>query len=311
MANPPPPPPCPSGQTCLRSDGDPAGGFRCAFDPQTFCADAPPLDQNSCFPQLTAYQVNANASFTIQGSASGSFAAGTTDDHGACRPFRPDERDPRLVSRIRLQPAPGDTTPITCDPGFPSATDASADGFHFERFDPRIEPSVINGQEQPVMFGSSKATPEAPQLVTWMKGWAKDVNAPNACAYLAGPVIGDPASSPDPNTRAQRSQHVRIRFRNTQVAFVIANIDRPTLEISAPARIVLGPVDSNPSTSVNTARPAPFFFVVDQRRLGTGQGGGPTRGQIIRVAPFGQPTTVGFLPAYEDYQRSGGLFPIQ
>jgi hypothetical protein len=58
-------------------------------------------------------------------------------------------------------------------------------------------------------------------------------------------------------------------------------------------------------------KPVPFFFVVDQRRLGTGQGGGATRGQILRVNPFGQPTTVGYLPSYEDYQRSGGLFPIQ
>ena len=54
----------------------------------------------------------------------------------------------------------------------------------------------------------------------------------------------------------------------------------------------------------------PFFFVVDQRRLGTGQGGGPTRGQIVRVKPFGLAAN-GYLPVYEDYTASGGLFPIQ
>ena len=57
---------------------------------------------------------------------------------------------------------------------------------------------------------------------------------------------------------------------------------------------------------------APYFFVVDQRRLGRGQGGGATRGQIVRVNPFGQPTSIGgFLPTYEDYMRTNGLFPIQ
>ena len=60
-----------------------------------------------------------------------------------------------------------------------------------------------------------------------------------------------------------------------------------------------------------TPGPAPFFFVVDQRRLGRGQGGGPTRGQIVRVSPFGLRGHTGFLPIYEDYSRSGGLFPIQ
>jgi hypothetical protein len=84
----------------------------------------------------------------------------------------------------------------------------------------------------------------------------------------------------------------------------------PTTEISAPARLVLSPIDSNQVTTV-TMGPAPFFFVVDQRRLGRGQGGGPTRGQIVRVNPFGFATAVGYLPAYEDYSHSGGLFPIQ
>ena len=139
-----------------------------------------------------------------------------------------------------------------------------------------------------------------------------------------------------PLSRAMRPQHVRARFRNTQIAFVLANIDRappasstihfdvhggfrpqsvlvlPTVEISAPARLVLSPIDSNQVSTI-TMKPVPFFFVVDQRRLGTGQGGGATRGQILRVNPFGQPSSImgAYLPAYEDYQRSGGLFPIQ
>jgi len=72
---------------------------------------------------------------------------------------------------------------------------------------------------------------------------------------------------------------------------------------------VLGPIDSNPAVAVTTG-PAPYFFVVDQRRLGRGNGGGPTRGQILRVNPFGLPAN-GYLPIYEDYTRSGNKFPIQ
>jgi len=80
--------------------------------------------------------------------------------------------------------------------------------------------------------------------------------------------------------------------------------------VSAPARIVLGPIDSNRIDSI-TGKAAPFFFVVDQRRLGRGQGGGPTRGQIVRVNPFGLSSANGYLPVYEDFHASNGLFPIQ
>jgi hypothetical protein len=152
---------------------------------------------------------------------------------------------------------------------------------------------------------------------------------------MGGPILSDPGThdNADPASRPSRPQHVRARFRNTQIAFILANIDRApptgsilhfqvnggfrpqqvanltTVEISAPARLVLGPIDSNQDMAI-TAGPAPFFFVVDQRRLGRGQGGGPTRGQIVRVNPFGLVAN-GYLPVYEDYGRSGGLFPIQ
>jgi hypothetical protein len=168
-----------------------------------------------------------------------------------------------------------------------------------------------------------------------MKSWTTDITSTNACVYLGGPIVGDEPSSPDPTTRSDRTpQHVRARFRNTQIAFLLTNTDRapstgntihfevhggfrqqavlplPTVEISAPARLVLGPFDSIPTTMVNV-NAANFFFVVDQRRLGRSQGGGPTRGQIVRVSPFGYASTNGNQPIFEDYQRSGGLFPIQ
>jgi len=175
---------------------------------------------------------------------------------------------------------------------------------------------------------------EAPQLVDWMKKWSADVGSPNACLYKGGPISSTVTKSdPDPTTRPGRPQYVRARFRNTQVAFVLADLERgpatsttlhfdvhggfrqeavvnlTTVQISAPARLVLGPVDSN-RLDMLTTKAAPFFFVVDQRRLGTGQGGGPTRGQIVRVNPFGLAAN-GYLPVYEDYHASNGLFPIQ
>ena len=73
----------------------------------SFCADGPPLVGNDgCFPQLTAYQVNVGAGFMVTGTQAGSFASASRwaatvasrTVHG---------RDPRLVSRIPLRPAPG------------------------------------------------------------------------------------------------------------------------------------------------------------------------------------------------------------
>jgi len=57
------------------------------------------------------------------------------------------------------------------------------------------------------------------------------------------------------------------------------------------------------------------LFVVDARRLGRGQGGGPTRGQLLRSHPVGFTSSVGLAtgvqPIFQDYNASGGLFPIQ
>ncbi len=361
---------CATGQTCLpHATNQPS---TCVFD-EGFCADALDLESGGadeamfamCLPQLSPYQINVNGGFLVTGTQSGSFAAGVemTQDLGGgqkrtfCAPDP--NRDPRLVSRIPLRAvplapeAPGapavpppsiecgspmTTFPtLTTDPTMPEA-----DGYYIDHFDPAIIPEVdASGKEIDVTFRkdathpAAKARPEAPQLVEWMKAWTRQIQAPNACLYEGGPILTEDHSNAEPTSRPCRPQHVRARFRNTQIAFVLANLDRgpssgntihfdvhggfrpqivtnvPTVEISAPARLLLGPIDSNPSEMVMSVKAAPFFFVVDQRRLGRGQGGGPTRGQIVRVNPFGLATTNGYLPIYEDYQRSSGLFPIQ
>jgi hypothetical protein len=313
---------------------------RCAW--AGFCADGPPLGSDGCFPQLTSYQVNVNAGFHVTGTSSGLFDAGTTDAAtGLCRPYTPAERDPRLVSRIPLRPVPGTALPVECGPGvFPTmqTSTSTADGYFIDHFDPLIKPGIDSeGKLTNVVITlnpDTSARPEAPQLVEWMKDWTKKIDSPNACIYMGGPIVADTNENNLPSLRHCRPQHVRARFRNTQIAFVLANIDRapsggstihfevhggfrqqavvplPTVEISAPARLVLGPFDSIPKDAVNAAA-ANYFFVVDQRRLGRSQGGGPTRGQIVRVSPFGLSDSNGSQPIFEDYQRSGGLFPIQ
>jgi len=220
--------------------------------------------------------------------------------------------------------------------------DRSGDGYYFDRFAPALEPTLDPNSPGKLadVSGSSMGTagharPEAPQLVEWMATWTSNKNSINACLYKGGPISSDvqPILS-DPTTRPDRPQHLRARYRNTQVAFVLADVERApaagtnihfdvhggfrqqsvvmlsTVEVSAPARIVLGPFDSNRVDGFPT-KAAPFFFVVDQRRLGRGTGGGPTRGQIVRVNPYGLSTSNGFLPVYEDFHGSNGLFPIQ
>src|SRR5262249_43916723 len=157
------------------------------------------------------------------------------------------ERDPRLVSRIPIRPAPGaDPTSVECGPNvFPTLRTAPNDvfspGYFIDHFDTRVPPKLSND----MMTMGAKAAPfsvpvdamhtadvaqEGPQLLDWMNEWMPKIDRPNACIYLGGPVIGDPASAPDPLTappdprfRPGRPQHVRARFRNTQVGFLIAN----------------------------------------------------------------------------------------
>jgi hypothetical protein len=151
----------------------------------------------------------------------------------------------------------------------------------------------------------------------------------NPCLFVGGPSALDPAG-PD---RA-KIRHLRARFQNTQIAFVLSNFERApvtqtsfrldvhggsraqtvlspaTAEIGMPARIVLGPIDA-PLTATLGKYEAPYLFIVDQRRLGRGQGGGPTRGQLLRIQPAGFEGAKGLQPIVEDFQRSGGIFPIQ
>ena len=95
----------------------------------------------------------------------------------------------------------------------------------------RIDGGVGQFDKRPVRDG--RVTQESAQLVDWMKDWTKDVSAPNACIYMGGSDPERPVEHADPTSRAQRPQHVRARFRNTQIAFVLANLDRAPADATA------------------------------------------------------------------------------
>src|SRR5262249_55108550 len=155
-----------------------------------------------CFPQLTTYQVNANASFWVTGAQAGSLAAGEEGPNG-CRPQT--GRDPRLISRIPLRPAPDQkAASIICDSAtdppvktFPTLKTApaqsAADGFYIDHFVLRLKPKVdppglVDQFEVPVTATTkTRVTQEAPQMLAWMNDWTKQIKSPNACSYLAGP----------------------------------------------------------------------------------------------------------------------------
>ncbi|HVZ87609.1 MAG TPA: hypothetical protein VHG72_11615 [Polyangia bacterium] len=297
-----------------------------------FCADAPPFDDvgHACFDQLTNYQLSVGNSFLVAGSQTGIVTTAKLPPGNALCAADPTP-DRRFSFRIPMD-AP---TCTNVDP----ATLAT-----IRNADPRFDPDSFSGGDQTIVIDNSNALLK---LLTTVP------SPSDPCLYIGGPAAGDPLTSgpvnpdagaadagADGGTAAQPT-HVRALFRNAQISFALANLDHGpvlpfsqsfdvhggfvaqviqdpvTIEVSMPGRIMLGPVDSLTQTTpgaVDTAE-APYLFVVDQRRLGLEQGGGPTRGQLLRINPFGYTSTVGsftgYQPIFEDYTASGGLFPIQ
>jgi hypothetical protein len=313
------------------SDGgppDPDADCACK-GPNCFCADAPPFDGTgkACFDQLVNYQVNSGRTFLVAGSSSGLVTtAALPSSNGTCSDNP--TPDPRFSFRIPMNA--------------PECSNASSS---LARIDSRLDPDSYAGD------GTAQA-----QVVSDTNTLVKFVTSTPApadpCLYMGGRSAGDPVIGPQPpdggvdadgGVGAPPTTHVRALFQNSQLSFVLANVDRAptsqfftsfdvhggfapqvvqdpvTIEVSMPARIVLGPVDSLAQVTSGTAKPmyeVPYFLVVDQHRLGREQGGGPTRGQLLRINPLGDAVTIGvaatgYQPIFEDYNASGGLFPIQ
>jgi len=333
---------CRAGRICL------SGGTR-----HNYCADAPYLaipadsstsciDPGSVFDQLVTYKVNAGGSFTVSGSATGLLASNTSDANGNCIAYTttftatpPDkpQRDWRLVGRIPLSKTLG-TDGSLHDVPHCSVLDVDADG---KRISHDKSMAVVPDDNTTAPQTSDKTPPNLESEVRMRPLRALATNLPDdPCQFWGGAI---PSESPIPMDQPV-PRHARAFFENNEISFVLANIDRAptseltipfdinggsapqfvlypsTVEVSEAARIVLGPIDSLPQTAGTTPLfEAPYLFVVDQRRLGRAQGGGPTRGQLVRINPIGYSVTIGnamgVQPTYEDYTRSGNLFPIQ
>jgi hypothetical protein len=314
---------CRSGRNCVDfALGSPPSVAMCA-DGHCFCADAPPLDPTAtqCFDQLIAYQVNVGNGFLVSGSQSGLITTAPTLADGSCS-LDPTP-DPRFTFRIPMN-APLCTNMPTPDP---------TKGDPIAAIDSRVDPETV----------SDPFHDHAVYNAQTLAQLAQTAPTPDPCLYFGGPAGSDPPIDPTLPLPPAGIQRVRARFRNSQISLVVANIDREpigqfqttfdvhggftpqvvqtptTVEISMPARIVLGPVDSQAQVLGADAPPGfseqPYLFVVDTRRLGRGQGGGPTRGQLLRIHPVGFTSSVGLAtglqPIFQDYTASGGLFPIQ
>jgi hypothetical protein len=277
-----------------------------------FCVDGPDLGSldesvaNECLGELLPYEVGVGRGFLVSGSQSALPTTMTADANGLCVPLT--DLDPRDAFRIPMSSVEC-TNPVV--------------GLRDNTLDSRCDPDQKYDPRSPC-GGSTKDT-DPPQLLAN----ARTPGMPNACQFVGGPNETDPASV--------TAEHIHALFRNREVQFMMTNLERPpsgvyqihfdvhggfqpqtvaipsTVEVTMPTRIVLGPFDSNPQTGTITGE-VPYLFVVDQRRLGRSQGGGPTRGQLLRIHPRGLPISnpvVGAQPWFEDLTHSANLFPIQ
>jgi hypothetical protein len=285
---------------------------------ECFCADGPRLtndskaDVQACMGELFPYQVGVGRGFLVSGSQTSLPATGTADATGSCVPLT--GLDPRVAIRIPMN-AP------RCGDDILGLNDNTRDS----RCDPDV--SSVFCADQPDM-----ATPQT--IANDLYNFATAPGDQNPCLFFGGPNETDSADLQPP------PEHVHARFRNREVQIMMTNLERPpsgifqihfdvhggfqpqvvaipnTVEVTMPARLVLGPFDSNPVQTGTTPSTGeiPYLFVVDQRRLGRSQGGGPTRGQLLRIHPLGYAIAspvVGYQPWFEDLAHSANLFPIQ
>ncbi|HEX3697363.1 MAG TPA: hypothetical protein VH374_18455 [Polyangia bacterium] len=336
------------------------------------CADAPSeaTEQPSahgCFPQLTTYSVQAGRSFLVQGTATGIPMNVPTFDPSATPPaagnppptfpvFATDPMDP-----LRDQNLNSNDSPLICVPPTPSNTPLAyripldaplCPDQHFAPGLDTMEKRIAVDSNALPTSGSFDAGYIALNFLRQLPSEERD--DPNPCLYVAGPNEGDPTVTPTSSsnggadgganggapTAANVVQHVRARFRNTEIQFILSNLEQQyttvaqlrmdvhggfspaavvapaTVEIGLPARILTSPLPSlfqgpDPQTQPDSA---PYLFVVDQRRVGLNRlAGGATRGQVLRINPqrYNPDTTLPPLLIYDDLTASAGLFPIQ
>jgi hypothetical protein len=289
-----------------------AGRICVAFPNGNFCADAPAIDEatkNACVGELLPYQLSVGRGYLVAGSQAALPATRMADTTGQCVAI------PNLDERTNIRIS------IDADPCSNVAKTPEA-----QSLDSRCDPNLPNTG----CDGVSQTT--AQRSAASLQSILTTQNEPTTCVFVGG------ANETDAFGTAPH--HLRALFRNREVQFMMTNLERPpsggaqirfdvhggfqpqqvaipsTVEVTMPARIVLGPFDSNPQTAAigTTVSEVPYLFVVDQRRLGRSQGGGPTRGQLLRINPLGYAITspvAGAQPWFEDLNHSANLFPVQ
>ncbi|HET6146380.1 MAG TPA: hypothetical protein VFH68_02525 [Polyangia bacterium] len=292
-------------QPCVVGQTSPAcrSGRACVDYPRgSFCADAPTIDDSfgQCLNQLTAYKVGAGNAFLVQGTAPTPYHPGRPDATTMKCVADPDRRDRIPLFRTKPTATMGNVRqPLPeCDPAVEVKDDFSADAVGAEFLS-----RMTTGNPQVIA---------APCLVQ-TKDKATDM-----------PVNGGPYYA---------------LFQNRELRFVLANLEaylgdslqitfdvhggfQPdtvlipgSVQLDAPARIVVSPIDSQGQASdLSSTHELPFLFVVDQRRLARANAGvSATRGQVLRVysrKPTGSDAN-SLLPVYDDLTSSGGLWPVQ
>jgi len=146
-----------------------------------------------------------------------------------------------------------------------------------------------------------------------------------------------PLAAGQTKSEANLNQHF-IAFQNTELRLIISHLQESTPDIAAikfdvhggfapdsvgipatidiglPARIVVGPFDSQAQLAdQSVTHELPFLFVVDQRRLGRAAAGvGATRWQILRINPRkANSDGSSLLPVYAEPDTTGNHWPIQ
>jgi hypothetical protein len=294
-------------QPCLAAETPSAcrSGRACVdFSHGSFCADAPTIDDSfaQCLDQLTAYRIGAGNAFVVQGTAPTPYFPGQPDPVTMRCQADPNRRDRIPLFRTTTASVAGTLANVRqplpdCDPPLDVRTSSSPDDFNMKFLD-----RMTTGVSQDI---------PAPCLVR-----ASDSNGV--------PVNGGPSYA---------------LFQNRELRFVLANLESyfgdsvqitfdvhggfqadtvlapGSVQLDAPARLVVSPIDSQSQASdLSATHELPFLFVVDQRRLSRASlGVGPTRGQVLRVySRRSTGTNVNnLLPVYDDLTSSGGLWPVQ
>jgi hypothetical protein len=203
--------------------------------------------------------------------------------------------------------------------------------------DSRCNPDTVNSCPLTAEQRAAFAQPQSPTPAEWanavepittsLLNTVRNTDGTNPCLCEGGPNDSDTTSG----------SHVHALFRNNEIQFMLTNLEQtPTgvyqirfdvhggfrpqavlipsaVEVTMPVRIFLGPVDALPQSGQNYVGELPYLFVVDQRSLGRTQGGGPTRGQLLRIHPLGYtvPSPQGYQPTYQDQAMSVNTFPIR